>query len=506
MKKDIKRKAAALALAAALMLSANVKAVENASAPFTDVATSRWSFSYIMRAYNDGIVNGVGDGKFDPTGTLTYAQFYTILTRAYYADELAKTADGANWYEKYVTVAKKHSLNDVTAVSNVNLAVNRYEMSQIIKNLMSDQGYATPSATVLDSAVSSLPDWSQVPGGYQDSVKQVYHSGIINGYSDGSFNGTANMTREQCATVYCRIVDTLKAGSTVQPVNPTPTPTEPAPQPTPTPDPTPAVTVDPVGTFSDGEANISLATHKPVVDYWSEQMAEVRNLTDKDAFNAAVQTLKDAVKIREHGTVETTGRYKGIDKSYNYAMFEDNGSDGVKNVFKAMVSLQNFGMGFSGIDYKDGTIFISHPMGNRNEYMEIFEPIFARFPAGASDMDKVKICQAEIVERFDYSTASTFDWLLGGDKGPCDSYAIATKTILAYAEIPTCIVGAANHGWNLSRIDGDWYIVDSVTAENGKGVFANYDEHARIFNYNANVNVTGGVIPVIRALVETAWG
>ena len=65
--------------------------------PFTDVATSRWSFSYIMRAYNDGIVNGVGDGKFDPAGTLTYAKFYTILTRAYYADELAKTADGANW-------------------------------------------------------------------------------------------------------------------------------------------------------------------------------------------------------------------------------------------------------------------------------------------------------------------------------------------------------------------------------------------------------------------------
>lgn len=51
-----------------------------ATTSFQDVPSSHWSYPYVTRAAENGWVTGVGDGKFAPDDTLTYAQFYAMVT------------------------------------------------------------------------------------------------------------------------------------------------------------------------------------------------------------------------------------------------------------------------------------------------------------------------------------------------------------------------------------------------------------------------------------------
>ena len=53
----------------------------NAQVAFTDVAADAWYALYVNVIQAAGIVNGVGAGKYDPNGTVTWAQIITILTR-----------------------------------------------------------------------------------------------------------------------------------------------------------------------------------------------------------------------------------------------------------------------------------------------------------------------------------------------------------------------------------------------------------------------------------------
>lgn len=48
---------------------------------FSDVPAGRWDAPYIAWAAEQGIVNGVGDGKFNPTGIITTEQYATIVCR-----------------------------------------------------------------------------------------------------------------------------------------------------------------------------------------------------------------------------------------------------------------------------------------------------------------------------------------------------------------------------------------------------------------------------------------
>lgn len=51
------------------------------TAPYTDVPEGTWYTDGVIWATENGIVNGVGNGKFDPNGTVTREQIATILYR-----------------------------------------------------------------------------------------------------------------------------------------------------------------------------------------------------------------------------------------------------------------------------------------------------------------------------------------------------------------------------------------------------------------------------------------
>ena len=64
-----------------IFMTAAAAAIPASASPFSDVEDGRWSAASVRYALDNGYMKGVGDGKFDPDGTLTRAAAVTVLWR-----------------------------------------------------------------------------------------------------------------------------------------------------------------------------------------------------------------------------------------------------------------------------------------------------------------------------------------------------------------------------------------------------------------------------------------
>jgi len=223
--------------------------VQAAPVTFSDVGPSHWAHSYISRAATEGLVNGTGDGTFQPERNVTYSEWFTMLTRLFYQAELENyTGSTAHWWEPYISVAAKHDLVRGTAfqvptttaaynadVGEAETVMNRYQMAATMYYLLQDterkSGTELLNDAVTAQAEAALKDFSGMERVQQWAVSVTFGRGFILGTDKGIFDGTMSMSRAQAATVLCRLSD-YRTGGSVPPPTPTPTPT---PGPTPTP-------------------------------------------------------------------------------------------------------------------------------------------------------------------------------------------------------------------------------------------------------------------------------
>ena len=68
----------------------------------------------MTKAAQQGWVSGIGDGRFDPEGSVTFAQFALMLDRALYPDDIDSQPAGAQWWTAACEVAAKHGLFPIT--------------------------------------------------------------------------------------------------------------------------------------------------------------------------------------------------------------------------------------------------------------------------------------------------------------------------------------------------------------------------------------------------------
>ena len=247
---------------------------------FTDVPTTHTFYKGIIYCAGKGIVNGYADGTFRPANTVTRNHFCAMLARAFYPDQIAKY-DKDQYKNAYgtfaptnMTLAYNGTLNNTsfrwnyTDASVMSTGINRYDMAQLMTNIMKAKGFAA-SASQKTAIQAKITDYKNIPSQYQDAVKNVYALGIITGYADGRFVGTNIMNRGQAAIVIQRMAQYAPVtgdkdnnqydDGTSQKPTPTPTPdpkpVEPTPKPEPTPDPKPEVPETPAGrTLANGKA------------------------------------------------------------------------------------------------------------------------------------------------------------------------------------------------------------------------------------------------------------
>lgn len=214
------RRLAAGALSIALAVTMLSTTAFAASVKFTDVPSSHWAHASISEMADKGVVSGTGNNKYSPNTTVSYAQFATMIVRSFYNDQIGDA--GEKWYSPYMTAAEKAGVLDGTKVLGTDSlaedGICRYEMAQVMYNVMKAKGIQIPS----NVDTSKIADWSKIPQEYQQAVSVCYSLGTLSGTDNkGTFNGTGVMDRAQAAVVMDRLLEVCEG--------------TPAPAPTPTP-------------------------------------------------------------------------------------------------------------------------------------------------------------------------------------------------------------------------------------------------------------------------------
>uniref|UniRef100_UPI002630A7A7 transglutaminase domain-containing protein n=1 Tax=Intestinimonas sp. TaxID=1965293 RepID=UPI002630A7A7 len=432
--------------------------------------------------------------------TLTMAQFITILGRGFYGPEVQAELDKGNaspWYAPAQAVGTAHGLFAGTR-AGMEEPVSRYDMAAVMTNILRDKGFALPTQGEMAETQGEIGDFATIPAHYQDAVTAVFSLDIITGTDEkGTFAGDRSVDRAQAAVLYGRLKGVLSGGSQ------TPAgPEQPVESEQPVAPETPAAPSNVVGTISSTPVTLSLDTHKPIVDYWSEQSDEIKSLADKDAFNAAVDTLVHSDIILHEGNLNGA-----VNKNYNYAVYSRELTDEQVTVNKATGSLYAYGAQFGTKGTTEFTYFTARFLPSDLE--PIFAPIFAQFTDGMSDREKVELCVKAVCDRFDYATVTGqgFDWTNGITTGDCDNFSRALNEIVGAAGIPCYQVKGdvrdGAHAWNHVLIDGTWYALDGGAADVGHPLILTMSQHEKLYGYPHSMNV-GGEIDVTQALIETA--
>ncbi|MCC8156841.1 MAG: S-layer homology domain-containing protein, partial [Oscillospiraceae bacterium] len=189
-----------------------------AASSFSDVVSGHWAYNYVEYCYQQGIVEGVGNGKFDPDATLTRAQFITMMGRATYENEVqAQTTSADSWYSGYVRyLSNKGYLDGIaTDEASLNQGMPRQEMAQLLYNLCDNgeivvglysseyEGEVTVSGVSINvEMLDYISDANSIGSQYKDAVEYCYYVGLLTGFEDGTFQPNGTVTRAQaCAVV-----------------------------------------------------------------------------------------------------------------------------------------------------------------------------------------------------------------------------------------------------------------------------------------------------------------
>ena len=207
------KKIISLCLSLVLVASMSVTAFAVELKSFSDVASNRWSHKSIMLCVQHGAIAGTktpdanGVGEFNPTGTVTVGQFLAVLTRLVASDHIGGTAgEGEHWampnYNAAVTSGMIRK-TDFTP-SELNNPISREDMAFLLVKAAQLNGETLEAHP---KAASVISDYNKISPDRKGYVTQCYSNGLIAGYSDGSFGYADTMTREQMATVVCRLME-----------------------------------------------------------------------------------------------------------------------------------------------------------------------------------------------------------------------------------------------------------------------------------------------------------
>ena len=184
---------------------------------FTDV-TKNWAYPGIQYCVTHGIMGGMGDGTFAPTGTTTRAQIVQILYNLEGTPAVSGTtpfADlTANWYKPAILWAYQN--NVVAGKSPTTFdpegPVTREQIAVILTQYMFHVLKMNRTWTPAD--LSAFPDGANVSSWAKEAMQDVVALGLINGTKapDGKvyLDPQGSAARQQVATILMNFCQNVK--------------------------------------------------------------------------------------------------------------------------------------------------------------------------------------------------------------------------------------------------------------------------------------------------------
>ena len=192
-------------------VSVNVTFVEMEAEPlpFTDVNETDWFHDAVRYVYDNGLMDGVGDGQFAPNATTNRAMVVTILYRL--AGEPAVSGDAAFtdvaaglWYTDAVAWAAQKGI--VNGISETEFApagdLTREQLATILYRYAESMGYDVSAQADL----SGFPDAGDIQDYATEALSWAVAEGLLQGFEDDSLRPGGTATRAQIATILMRFL------------------------------------------------------------------------------------------------------------------------------------------------------------------------------------------------------------------------------------------------------------------------------------------------------------
>ncbi len=210
------RKILSALLAAVMLLSVCVTGVSSADKklPFTDTPEGEWYYDAVKYVYENGLMNGTGDGtKFSPNTGLTRGMVVTVIYRAErspgnkFTGALLDVAEG-QYYSDAAEWAFKQGIVNGTGFDDwgdpyfsPDRIITRQELATMFIRYAEYKGVITDNDTTLDKFTdkASVADWAK------GAMTWAVSCGLITGTGSGkTLSPTDTATRSQFATIFHR--------------------------------------------------------------------------------------------------------------------------------------------------------------------------------------------------------------------------------------------------------------------------------------------------------------
>ena len=173
---------------------------------FSDVKAGSWYHEAVDYALKAGLMNGMGNGKFEPDASLTRAMLVTILYRSEGSPDVSGAANpftdvqAGQWYtDAVIWAAKEGIVNGMTETTFApNDSITREQIATIL--------YRYDGSPKVSGNLYQFPDAFSVSAYAYDAMIWAVKSGIINGL-DGKLAPKDNATRAQIATLLMRYLE-----------------------------------------------------------------------------------------------------------------------------------------------------------------------------------------------------------------------------------------------------------------------------------------------------------
>ena len=184
---------------------------------FSDV-TKNWAYPGIQYCVTHGIMGGMGDGTFAPTGTTTRAQIVQILYNLEGTPAVSGTTPftdlTANWYKPAILWAYQNNVVAGTSPTTFDpeRPVTREQIAVILTQYMFHVLKMERTWTPAD--LNKFPDGAQVSGWAKEAMQDAVALGLINGTKapDGKvyLDPQGSAARQQVATILMNFCQNVK--------------------------------------------------------------------------------------------------------------------------------------------------------------------------------------------------------------------------------------------------------------------------------------------------------
>lgn len=181
--------------------------------PFTDVARTRWSYNEILHAYKSGLINGLTTTTFGPQKNATRAQLATMLYRMAgtpaVTDSSSFTDLTQDWYTDAIAWAQQNGIID--GLGNGKFGPNK----NITREQLVTMLYRMHKTPATSGTLDDFSDASAVSAWAKDAVQWAVECGILQG-SNGKIKPKGNATREQVAAFLVRYMAYAKSNPVME--------------------------------------------------------------------------------------------------------------------------------------------------------------------------------------------------------------------------------------------------------------------------------------------------